>query len=264
MKTLKSRALATLSVGIVSLLTAGLADSPAAAMLYGSNEFTDQLMRINTSTGIGTAVGAFGFDSVFGLAYDTLRGVVWGSDTATDQLLSIDLNTGIGSAIGAPGFGGITGLAYDSVHDIVYGSDVQTAQLVRISPTTGAGTAVGLTGNPIRGLAYNPLTETLYGSSVGTFYTINTNTGIAFAVGPTGFGNIDALAFDVATGILYGADNGEVSSQLITINTSTGVGTAVGIIGSVRVQGMTMVPEPCASLLLLGTAFAWATGRKRS
>ena len=263
MNTSAFRAFITLKVALLSILAAGLSASAADVGLYGSNQFTDQLIRIDTNAGSSTTVGALGFDSVFGLAYDTTRGVVWGSDTATDQLLSIDINTGAGTAIASPGFGGITGLAYDSTHDIIFGSDVQTAQLIRISPTTGAGTAVGMTGAPIRGLAYNPFTATLYGTSVGTLYTINTTTGVAFAVGQIGFGNVDALAFDAATNILYGADNGELSSQLITINTSTGAGTSVGNIGNTRVQGMTMVPEPTASLLLAGTGAALAMLRRR-
>lgn len=59
-------------------------------------------------------------------------------------------------------------------------------------------------------------------------YQIDLATGIATAIGPVGFADVEGLAFNCA-GVLYGVD--DVTDQLITINPATGAGTAVGPLG---------------------------------
>ncbi len=59
-------------------------------------------------------------------------------------------------------------------------------------------------------------------------YQIDLATGIATAIGPVGFTDVEGLAFDCA-GNLFGVD--DVTDQLITINPATGAGTAVGLLG---------------------------------
>jgi len=61
-------------------------------------------------------------------------------------------------------------------------------------------------------------------------YTVDPETGVNTAIGAgVGFNDVEGLAFDPTTGILYGADDG--GNQLITINIATGIGTAVGAFG---------------------------------
>jgi uncharacterized repeat protein (TIGR01451 family) len=56
-------------------------------------------------------------------------------------------------------------------------------------------------------------------------YQIDLATGIATAIGPVGFDDVEGLAFN-CTGVLYGVD--DITEQLITINLATGAGAAVG------------------------------------
>lgn len=59
-------------------------------------------------------------------------------------------------------------------------------------------------------------------------YQIDMATGVATAIGPVGFTDVEGLAFDCA-GALYGVD--DITDQLISINLATGAGTAIGPLG---------------------------------
>jgi hypothetical protein len=61
-----------------------------------------------------------------------------------------------------------------------------------------------------------------------TLYRIDLGTGVATAVGPVGFGDVEGLTFG-PDGTLYGVD--DATEQLITIDLQTGDGTIVGPIG---------------------------------
>ena len=65
-------------------------------------------------------------------------------------------------------------------------------------------------------------------SAVVTLYSINPTTGSATAIGPVGFTQVSGIAFDRASGVLYGVGKTAGVQTLITINPSTGAGTAVG------------------------------------
>jgi hypothetical protein len=60
-------------------------------------------------------------------------------------------------------------------------------------------------------------------------YSIDLNTGIATAIGLTGFADIDGLAFKPGTSTLYGID--ERTNVLVTLDITTGIGTSVGALG---------------------------------
>jgi hypothetical protein len=60
---------------------------------------------------------------------------------------------------------------------------------------------------------------------------IDKHTGASTLVGQLGFPRVDGLAFDAASGTLYGIDKTE-DGTLITIDTSSGAGTAVGQIST--------------------------------
>ena len=59
-------------------------------------------------------------------------------------------------------------------------------------------------------------------------YLIDLSNGTATAIGPTGFGDVEGLAFD-SSGTLYGVD--EDTDQLVTISPTTGAATVVGPLG---------------------------------
>lgn len=59
-------------------------------------------------------------------------------------------------------------------------------------------------------------------------YRINMQTGVATPIGPVGFGDVEAVAFDL-NGNLFGVD--DITNQLIRINLNTGAGTVVGPLG---------------------------------
>ena len=59
-------------------------------------------------------------------------------------------------------------------------------------------------------------------------YQIDLATGVATAIGPVGFVDVEGLAFNCAGG-LYGVD--DATDQLISINLATGAGTVVGPLG---------------------------------
>lgn len=59
-------------------------------------------------------------------------------------------------------------------------------------------------------------------------YSIDLPTGIATPIGPTGFGDVECIAFD-ASGVLYGVD--DITNQLVICDTSTGACDAVGPLG---------------------------------
>lgn len=60
-------------------------------------------------------------------------------------------------------------------------------------------------------------------------YSIDLGTGVATAIGAVGFDDVESLAFQPGTGVLFGVD--DISDQLITIDLTTGAGTAVGSLG---------------------------------
>lgn len=69
-------------------------------------------------------------------------------------------------------------------------------------------------------------------------YSIDLGSGVATAIGPSGFGDIDGLTFDLAGTTLYGIDTS--SDQLVTCSTATGACTAVGPLGAaVNATGLT-------------------------
>ncbi|HET9765228.1 MAG TPA: hypothetical protein VFS60_00190 [Thermoanaerobaculia bacterium] len=136
------------------------------------------------------------------------------------------------------------GLEHDNTTGIMYAVDngaagVGPKVLGTLNKTTAAFTPiVTITGIPaadnVTGLAFQtsfaagPIYVSAGDGVTTTLYTINTGTGAATAVGPTG----TALMIDIAinsAGQMYGMDIG--TDSLYTINTGTGAATLIGAIG---------------------------------
>jgi hypothetical protein len=205
----------------------GLAADPNSGAVYAADN-ADQLVSLDTSTGVGTPIGPLGFAGVVSLAFDPSSGTLYGVDTQTDQLLTIDTSTGACIPVGPVGFSHVISLAYDPGADILYASDDPSDSFLTIDPATGAGTLVGPTGDLIHGLAFDTSTNTLYGTDLiwDELVTIDTSTGTVTTVGKLGFGSVPALGIDPTAGVLYGSDVS--GQQLITVDAATGAGTAVG------------------------------------
>jgi hypothetical protein len=231
---------------IASLLFVGLVSESRAAgeRLFGVDATTDQLIVIDTATGVVTAIGPLGFGNVHGLAFRS-DGTLFGLDvTGSDRLITIDPNTGAGSVVGNVGFGDVRGLSF-SPSGILFGSDIASDQLITINTTTGLGTAVGPVGySGVIGLAYRS-DGVLFGANHAPgpdlLLTIDPATGASTVVGPLGTDPIEVqgLAFR-SDGTLFGADL--PTGQLITIDPTTGNVTYIGPLGSNDVSGLAFEP----------------------
>ena len=112
----------------------------------------------------------------------------------------------------------------------LYAIDDSTNSLYTISPDTFARTFVGSLGasGDFGDLAYDPGSHTAYwsaGRGNDSLYTVNLNTGAATLVGTHGIDDLFALAFDSATGLLYGDST---NGNLYSLNPSTGAATLIG------------------------------------
>jgi DNA-binding beta-propeller fold protein YncE len=210
---------------------------------------TNQLITIDTTDGMGAAVGPLNATGVEGLATANSN-TLYATDTTRDLLLTVATASGAGTAVGGA-VHDVRGLAFDPNSTTLYGSDESSNQLITIDLTTGAATVVGPLGfTNVRGLAFDPTgAGTLYGIDVtnpARLIRIDPATGMGTEVGtldPAGgtiFNGVLGLAFDPAgAGTLYGSDT-SFFDQLLTIDTTTGAGTTVGARGSLpsRVEGL--------------------------
>ncbi len=80
--------------------------------------------------------------------------------------------------------------------------------------------------------------DTLYGTAIfgpggpSELRTLNPWTGESQFIGSTGVGPVSGLAYDEATGVMYGiAGGGQSSSELYTIDLTTGAATTIGTTG---------------------------------
>jgi len=217
-----------------NLSFSGLAYDSLNQVLYVSDVFNAAsgedfgLGTVDLATGNVTYVGDHATTlNVHGLAYDSANDVLYGADTENGaQLVTVDRATGLATGVGPFGStDSIRGLAYDPVHDVLYGID--RFNLYTIDRGTGAATPVGahlaLSNGRGMGLEYDPATDTLYatfsqgddeegpagvelsnragvqprggaGTETTDFYTIDTASGVATLVGPTGVQRLDGLA----------------------------------------------------------------------
>jgi hypothetical protein len=63
------------------------------------NASTDQLFKMDATTGAGTLVGDIGFADVFGLAYVPEAGTLYGFNDIGNNVISINTATGAGTSI---------------------------------------------------------------------------------------------------------------------------------------------------------------------
>ena len=114
---------------------------------------------------------------------------------------------------------------------MLYAMNDSNNSLYSIDPNTYAVTLIGSTGvgaGDFGDLAYNPNSGTAYwapGRGNDNLYTINLQTGAATLVGSHGVDDLFAMAYDSATGKLYGQTS---AGAFYDINTTNGSATLLG------------------------------------
>jgi hypothetical protein len=164
----------------------------AGAMVASTGNNGVALISIDTATGAGSLIGPLNlFGPVTDLAFRH-DGVLFGTTGGgTSSLINID-EFGVESLVGTHVTGSVTGLVF--VGTTLYGTFV---------PTGG-------------------------GSTPSQLVTVDQSTGALTTIGATGFGPIGGLAFDTASGILYGVTSGAIGGDLVSINLVTGAATLIG------------------------------------
>lgn len=152
-----------------------------------------------------------------------------------DILLKFEF--GVLNTVGNIGFGDVRGLGYNATTDTLFGVTRSADRLLTIDRNTGAGT-------PVSSNFYIPpagsntaeisadVTGNMFGlghvgslTAVDTLFTVNTTTGQATAIGGLGVPVVSGLAFDHATGTLYGTT---FNGALYTINSGSGAASLLG------------------------------------
>jgi len=254
-----------------------------AGMLYGVELFSDRLVTIDPTTGAFTPVGGqHGFVAIDALAFEG-SGALYGAAGPFDgrQLVRFNTETGVGTAIGPMGIP-TGGIAFDNSTGTLYASrwapTSAPGALFAVNTSTGQTSFVGNFGFDIRDLEFDDNTGTLYGTAIDRLLTIDTTTGVATTVGPTGAPEFQGLALDNSTGTLYAASIG--FRGLYTIDTTTGAATEIAPLGNggsaigalAFLNGTAGVPEPSSFallamgavvLLVYGASKRWATHGKQ-
>jgi hypothetical protein len=218
------------------------------------------LISLNTSTGVGTLIGASGVPGPSSLV-SSPDGTFYtvGSDL---RLYTINPATGVGtigpalSGLGATFF--LNGLAFSAggvlYADALVGSS--NTSLFTINKTTGVATLVGqISPDSITDIAFSP-SGTLYAwdaaTTNGGLMTVDIATGAGTLVksGLTAVADIRALRFDAA-GNLYAAG----LTNFYTINPATSVPTLIGPTGFTDVRGIAFTPVYYFSQLAFGGVY---------
>ncbi len=155
-----------------------------------------------------------------------------GSSQSSD-LFNVDLASGAGFPIGFMPPGLATEIEYDTVTGTLYAEETNGGLLLyTIDPLTGAPLgAVAHVYGALNGMEY--VGTTLFatfipcGGCPSDLVVVDTTTGNLGLVGPTGFGPISGLAYDILTGTMYGVTAGGGPATLVTIDLLTGAATPI-------------------------------------
>lgn len=238
----------------------GLAYDPNTNRLYGVNG--SSLYRIDTVSAAATLVGSTGANPR-GLAFDEFNNILYASDIGADQLLRLNTSSGTATVIGTgfgAGYGDIEGLAFDPVALTLYGINTDPVgnnpRLVTVNTTSGIASPVGaVLREDLRGaLAFDTERRRLYGADRLGLLRLDTSNGRGSSIGQLGFDQLDDIAYNPASGVLYGVVSDSDGGKLITIDLATGTATPVGSLGiSCCVDGLAFKPSNGA-LYALDTA----------
>jgi V8-like Glu-specific endopeptidase len=150
-------------VGIINATPAvpdvsGLAYDPNRDVLYGIDQGSGRLYRINFETAEATPIGIGLNPNVGAIEFEAVSGILYGIEDDPQlgsRLIRIDTVTGIGIPVGllGAGFTDCDGLAYSSEDRFLYTVNQSTSQVLQIDPATGQATVVG-DASPMNGPSY--------------------------------------------------------------------------------------------------------------
>jgi hypothetical protein len=182
-------------------------------VIYGTTGAADggRLFTIDPATGAATLVGPTGItNGVPGLAINS-SGEIWGAERVSGDLFRIDAVTAQGYfQVSTPDIDFLDALAFDD-NDVLYGIgfDPPNFQLRTIDVNTGVSTAIGPTGDVYVGLAFHPSTNVLF-ASVGGFQPVNPDAISTIDVGTGAATVLGATGFGGATPDLVFDDDGNL------------------------------------------------------
>ena len=196
----------TVTFGVSSPFRRFGGGSVGRGVAYGIDEISDDLWRIDASTGGATRVGPLGSNREIGAAF-VLNGVAYGIDQTSDDLWRINTSTGGATRVGSLGSDRQIRAAF-VLNGVAYGIDRNSGDLLRINTSTGGATRVGSLGFSRRNIhAAFVLNGVAYGIEtleiLGGLWRIDTSTGQATRVGSLGSSRVITGAF-VLNGVAYG------------------------------------------------------------
>ena len=254
------------SLTIVAVLSLGAAGTGHAGTFYGAST-NNELIAIDTATGTGHVIGAFGTGGVYAGAFNPAGTfyTVLGTYTPTSYLATVNLTTGQATNVAQLASTRIDMLQF-TPSGALYASD--GTSLYDLNPLTGALTTIGSFGSGINMMMDLALDShgTLYGvasdpASGGTsdFYSINPANGAATLLFQSSIPCIMSLAFDSADH-LYASDFCHANSPWYEVNLGASSVTQLALTGLPSVHGGDIAPaptpEPACWALLAGGLLA--------
>lgn len=186
---------------------------------YASSDLTDELISFNPDNGTSSVHVSLSPQEVDGMSSSLDGSALYGSDGG--QIVSMNISSGINNSL-----------------------PNSVGSLDGVNGTIAINSIEGITSDPATGIWYGVHVASS-GRSLLFQFDIISGLGIqdAFGVGVDyveidGIGisdESDDIAFNLATGILYGVNNG---NQLITINKNTGEANVVGSMGVSDILGL--------------------------
>lgn len=248
------------AVGAIALVGMVPTSAVAASILH-TCDFGSTLCSTDTTTGVNTYVGGFGYGGTYGNAFD-LNGVLYAT-TASNSLATVNLSTGAATLVG-PLATNAYAIDFDSQGRLFMMG--WNGGLYQVNPANGAGTLIGYTGvGDVMDIAFDS-NDNLIATVSGILYRINPSTGsVIGTVGTNLGGELMGIMFDEFD-TLWGTRHTS-GSGLYTINPNTGVGTfAFGSSINGPHGGDIYVADAPAtgSLTLVGLALVTALASRRS
>jgi hypothetical protein len=242
-------------VAFLSVAATAKADATAYIVSHGGH-----FGIIDLSSGAITSIGPSGVPYE-GLALSP-GGAIYGSTNAS-TIYSVNSTTGAATAVGSGVPAGPVAIRFDPAGALYAITALGPVNFYTANSPSGVFSLVGSTGlstywDDMAFIGPNTLLmEADPGgevSSLSSLYSINTRTGAASLIGPTGY-TVAPMVFE--DGILYGFDPN--TDQMLSINTSTGQGSLIvnydSSFGTIygAAESVYSVPEPVSiSLLVFG------------
>lgn len=239
-----------LSAGIAAVLSAGTLQA-SDTIVYANNAGTNQFGTLDLNTGAFTRIAAAVSTDGFGVSGNALYGL------SADYLFQFDFATG--AVTYAANYALSNNMqGFGSTKEGLFIVDGY-GDLSLVNPVTGRPTLIGSTG-VTSGLGAGVLSassdsSTLYwdnnGGAGAELYRLNTSTGVATLIGPTGngAGSGEVEAMLLQGGTLWASLGYNTGPAIGTLNTSTAAETivtnaVVGIIDALAPYPLSALPQP--------------------